>query len=399
MPAHMNEPGLALALDSGQLLREGLHRKERIVEGRNGVEIKLDGKWLINFCSNDYLGLASHPKIKHAMQDAVDRYGTGSTASPLVCGKSTLHEALEQKLARITGRERALILSCGYMANLAIQSALSAAHGQLIIQDRLCHASMVDGSILSRANLKRYLHCDPGSLESILKKAGSRPALVLTESVFSMDGDIAPLPELSQVCRQHNACLIVDDAHALGVIGKNGLGSMDYFSLDQTQVPLIMATFGKALGAYGAFVAGSDKLIETLVQRARPYIYSTALPAPVVAAVLEALDILQQEPCRRDRLQKAVKRFQAGAKRIGISTASTNTPIQPIMVGDAKKAVAISRLLEQDGIFISAIRPPTVPRNTSRLRITLSADHSEAQIDRLLDLLAARLVEAGIIAV
>jgi 8-amino-7-oxononanoate synthase len=397
MPAHVVEPGFNVALDPGQLLREGLYRKERIVDGRNGVEIKLDGKWLINFCSNDYLGLAAHPKIKHAMQESVASYGTGSTASPLVCGKSRLHEALEQKLALITGRDRALILSCGYMANLAIQSALSAAHGQLIIQDRLCHASMVDGSIISRATLKRYSHRDPESLDAILKKTGSRPALVLTESVFSMDGDIAPLPELSRVCQQHNACLIVDDAHAFGVIGNNGLGSMDYFSLEQTQVPLIMATFGKALGVYGAFVAGTDKLIETLVQRARPYIYSTALPAPVIAAVIESLDILQQEPSRRARLQMIIKRFQAGAEQIGISTARTNTPIQPIMIGDAKKAMDISRLLEQDGIYISAIRPPTVPRNTSRLRITLSAEHTEKQVDRLLDVLAARLAEAGVI--
>lgn len=380
-----------------QLLRDELFRKERIIEQRQGTEIKVDGKWLLNFCSNNYLGLASHTRIKLAMQAAADRYGTGSTASPLVCGKSALHFALEQKLASITGRDRALLLSCGYMANLAILSALTGARDQQILADRHCHASMVDGAMTSRSVFKRYPHSDPAALEQLLRNAGDTPALVLTESVFSMDGDIAPLPALARICRSYQACLVVDDAHGFGVLGREGLGGLDHFSLGQTEVPLMMATFGKALGVYGAFIAGPDQLIETLVQRARPYVYSTALPPPVIAAVYESLDVMREEPGRRQRLLVAIHRFQSGAARLGIPVAPFVTPIQPVIIGDAGKAVLISELLEQDGFFIRAIRPPTVPTNTSRLRITLSADHDEQQIDGLLRALGNRLTEAGII--
>jgi len=386
-----------LESEVGQLHRDGLFRKERIIEQRKGAEIKVDGKRLLNFCSNDYLGLASHASIKLAMQEAADTFGTGSTASPLVCGKSSLHLSVEQKLATITGRDRALLLSCGYMANLAILSALTGSRKQQIIADRHCHASMVDGAVNSRSIFKRYAHSDPVALEQFLKNAGDTPALVMTESVFSMDGDIAPLPTLARVCHRYQACLVVDDAHGFGVIGKQGLGGMDHFSLDQAEVPLMMATFGKALGVYGAFVAGPDQLIEMLVQRARPYIYSTALPPPVIAAMNASLDVMQDEPGRRERLLLMIHRFQAGATRLGIKLAPFVTPIQPVIIGDAKKAVVISELLEQDGFFVRAIRPPTVPANTSRLRITLSADHDEQQVDGLLQALGNRLADAGII--
>lgn len=376
-------------LNLEQLQQQGLFRKERIVDSKDGTIINIGGKKLINFCSNDYLGLSSHPDVVRAMQDAAIEFGAGSTASPLVCGKTALHLSLEQKLAKVTGRERALILSCGYMANMAIVSSLARNKSQWIFQDKLCHASMVDGSMSSRATLKRYAHADPSALEKLLSQINEEEsALVFTESVFSMDGDIAPLSNLSSVCQQYSACLVVDDAHGFGVIGKNGLGGTDYFSLGQNEVPLLMATFGKALGVYGAFIAGPEILIERFVQRARPYIYSTALPAPIIAAVSAAIDVMQREPEHRTKLASLINYFQSGANSLGIKISNTNTPIQPVILGDASRAVRLEHILEENGFLVRAIRPPTVPRNSSRLRITLSASHTTQQIDMLLDVLS-----------
>jgi len=371
--------------DLQQLELDGLYRKERILNARQGVEIEIDGNRLINFCSNDYLGLANHPRIARAMQDAAVEFGTGSSASPLVSGKTVLHRSLEEKLADVTKRDRVLLMSCGYMANLAIVAGLVSSRNQWIFEDRLCHASMVDAARLSGARLKRYTHASPASLEGLLGAAQRDLKLVLTESVFSMDGDLAPLHELSGLCRKHRACLVVDDAHGFGVLGNNGLGGLDHFSLDQSAVPLLMATFGKALGTYGAFIAGPAALIETLVQRARTYIYTTSLPAPLAAAAHEALKVHEDEPERRDHLASRIRRFRSGVRQLGIKTTSAETPIQPVIIGDSKKTQLASRMLEQNGLFISAIRPPTVPRNSSRLRITLSAGHTDEQIDRLLD--------------
>jgi len=377
-------------LNLEQLKQQGLFRKERIVESKNGTIINIGGKKLINFCSNDYLGLSSHPDVVKAMQDAVIEFGAGSTASPLVCGKTALHLSLEQKLAKVTGRDRALILSCGYMANMAIISSLVRNKSQWIFQDKLCHASMVDGALISRATLKRYAHADPSALEKLLSKLNKDDsALVFTESVFSMDGDIAPLSNLSSVCQQYGACLVVDDAHGFGVIGKNGLGGADYFSLGQKEVPLIMATFGKALGVYGAFIAGPENLIEAFVQRARPYIYSTALPVPIIVAVSTAVDVMQKEPEHRTKLVSLINYFLSGANKRGIEVKNNITPIQPIILGDASRAVRLAQLLEEHGIFVRAIRPPTVPTKSSRLRITLSASHTKQQIDLLLDALTS----------
>lgn len=378
-------------LNLEQLQQQGLFRQERTVESRSGTLISLGGKTLINFCSNDYLGLSCHPDVVLAMQDAVKGFGAGSTASPLVCGKTVLHQLLEQKLAKVTGRDRALILSCGYMANMAIVSTLARDRAQWIVQDKLCHASMVDGAMSSRASLKRYAHADPSALEKILSKKKNGKAIVFTESVFSMDGDIAPLSSLSSVCSQYGACLVVDDAHGFGVIGKNGLGGTDYFSLSQKEVPLVMATFGKALGVYGAFIAGTEDLIEAFVQRARPYIYSTALPVPIVAAVSAAVDIMQNEPEHRSKLVTLINYFLSGASSRGIKVNNNITPIQPIILGDASRAVRLEQLLEENGLFVRAIRPPTVPRNSSRLRITLSASHTKQQVDLLLDALSRNM--------
>jgi len=377
------------------LTDQALLRKERIIQQRIGVEVCINGKWLVNFCSNDYLGLSTHPRIKDSMIDAVRHYGTGSSASPLVCGKSGVHEELEYKLARITGRDRALLLSCGYMANLAIQSALVRGRNTLVVEDRLCHASIVDAATISRVKFKRYKHASPEALEKILSENREQHTFVLTESVFSMDGDLAPLQEIAALCGRFKACMVVDDAHGFGVIGKQGLGGTDYFSLDQNAVPLIMATFGKALGVYGAFVAGPDNLIETMVQRARPYIYSTALPVPVVAAASTALDVLMQDPHPREHLHQLMKHFHNGVRGMGLDLPAPMSPIFPIIIGDARRTVEVSRMLEAEGVFVSAIRPPTVPRNTSRLRITLTAAHTLNQVDHLLEVLAKCLKRIG----
>jgi 8-amino-7-oxononanoate synthase len=384
-----------LSADIKTLREEGLYRKERIIQSRQGADIVIDDKGLINFSSNDYLGLACHPEIVAAMQNAAGNFGVGSSASPLVSGKTRLHVQLEQRIATITGRERALLLSCGYMANLAIFSSLIQSRRQEIYQDRLCHASMIDGAATTGRRIRRYAHANPAALEALLKQTGKAIRLVLTESVFSMNGDIAPLPELARLCQEYNACLVVDDAHGFGVIGSQGLGGMDYFSLGQNEVPLMMATFGKALGVYGAFVAGPAELLENFVQRARPYIYSTALPPPIVAAALAALEVQIAEPERRNKLNKLVTHFRAGAEELGIKVMPSISPIQPVLIGSADDAVKISLLLEQKGIYVSAIRPPTVPANSSRLRITLSAAHSFEQIDYLLQSLRESLDGTG----
>ena len=382
-------------INTALLTDQDLLRKERIIQQRNGVEVCINGKWLVNFCSNDYLGLSTHPRIKESMVDAVHHYGTGSSASPLVCGKSGIHEELEYKLAKITGRDRALLLSCGYMANLAIQSALVRGRNTLVVEDRLCHASIVDAATISRVKFKRYKHASPEALEKILSENREQQTLVLTESVFSMDGDLAPLQELAALCGRFNACMVVDDAHGFGVIGKQGLGGAEYFSLDQKAVPLMMATFGKALGVYGAFVAGPDHLIETMVQRARPYIYSTALPVPVVAAASTALDVLIEDPHPKEHLHQLMKHFHSGLGDIGLDLPAPVSAIFPIIIGDARRTVDISRMLEAEGVFVSAIRPPTVPRNTSRLRITLTAAHTLSQVDYLLEVLDKCLKRTG----
>jgi len=370
-----------------RITEQGLFRTERVLQARKGRQIKVDGKELTDFCSNDYLGLSCHPEVVKAMQTAASRFGAGSTASPMVSGKTSLHQALEERLAELTGRDRAVIFSCGYTANLGVVSALISSRKQMAIADRLCHASLVDAVLASRAVFRRFAHADPAALEAVLKRYPEQRKLVLTESVFSMDGDISPLPNLSQVCRNHNAILLADDAHGFGVIGENGLGGTDYFSLGQAAVPLLMATFGKALGVHGAFVAGPAGLLEMLVQKARPRIYSTSLPAPVIAAVDKALDVMIDEPERRIHLAGLIRRFHTGLLQMGISGGSPHSPIQPLVVGDPVKTLSLGRALEKEGFIAGTMRPPTVPRNTSRLRITLSAAHSVQQVDRLLEIL------------
>ena len=365
----------------------GLYRSRRVCDGPQGPERVVDGRRVLSFCSNDYLGLAGDSRIATAMKRGVDRYGVGSGAAHLINGHSHAHHALEEELAEFTGRERALLFSTGYMANLGVIAALLG-RGDTLYEDRLNHASLIDGGLLSRARLKRYAHADVRALETMLDDAGDGRRLVVSDGVFSMDGDIAPLADLASVCDRHGAWLMIDDAHGLGVLGSQGRGSLGAEDLGEQEVPILMATLGKALGTAGAFVAGSAALIETLIQQARSYIYTTAMPPAVAEASRTALEIARDEDWRRERLQGLIARFRHGAQKLGLALMPSDTPIQPLLLGDSALANRWSEALLRQGILVSAIRPPTVPEGGARLRITLSAAHKPAHIDALLSVLA-----------
>jgi 8-amino-7-oxononanoate synthase len=368
---------------------QNLYRTRKVVDSAQGAEVIVDGKKYLNFCSNDYLGLANHPLVIQAFKKAADEYGVGSGASHLVCGHTSLHHRLEEKLAEFTGRPRALLFSTGYMANLGVVNALLDKN-DFVFEDKLNHASLLDAGLLSGARFQRFLHNDLGNLETRLLAAENSDGrkLIVVDGVFSMDGDCAPLPQLATLAQQHNGWLMVDDAHGIGVLGARGAGCAEHFQLDQQQLPIMMATLGKAFGTFGAFVAGSEALIETLIQFSRTYIYTTAMPAAVAAATLQSLELVIAESWRRDHLQNLIARFRRGAEQLGLQLCASNTAIQPLLIGDAGEAMRWSEALAAAGMWISAIRPPTVPANSARLRITLSAAHSEAQVDRLLDALA-----------
>ncbi|MFO7551423.1 MAG: 8-amino-7-oxononanoate synthase [Haliea sp.] len=364
----------------------GLYRQCLTLESGQGPLVRLDGREYLNFCSNDYLGLACHPKVIESLRAAASTWGVGSGASHLVCGHSGPHRALEEALAAFTGRPRALLFSSGYAANTGILQALLQT-GDTVLQDRLNHASLLDGGLHSGARLRRFAHNDCADLERKLAQA-TGPTLVAVDGVFSMDGDSAPLAAIAGLCQQHQAWLMVDDAHGFGVTGANGAGSVEAAGLDTVAVPVLMATLGKALGTSGAFVAGSELLIEALIQSTRNYIYTTAMPPALAAASLTALGLLREEAWRREQLAALVTAFRQGAGELGLPLMAANSAIQPLLVGDAARAIELSRQLRDRGILISAIRPPTVPAGTSRLRITLSAAHSGAQVERLLATLA-----------
>lgn len=323
-----------------------------------------------------------------AFRQGLDEFGCGSGAAHLITGHSRAHHALEEELAEFLQRPRALLFSTGYMANLGVMSALLG-RGDRVFEDHANHASLLDGARLSGARLLRYHHGDAADLDTRLASAPAGELLVATDGVFSMDGDVAPLGQLAGVAARHAAWFMVDDAHGLGVTGPGGRGSVALAGLDMTQVPVLVGTLGKAFGTFGAFVAGSDDLIETLIQEARTYIYTTAPPPAVATATRAALRLVREEGWRREQLQSLIKRFRRGARQLGLELCESGTPIQPLMVGTADGAVRLSRLLREQGILITAIRPPTVPENASRLRVTFSAAHSEQQVDRLLETLAA----------
>ncbi len=376
-----------LAAELERRRAEHLYRERRVLDGPQGSEVVVEGRRCLSFCSNDYLGLAADPRLAEALARGARQYGTGSGAAHLVSGHLRPHHALEEELAAFTGRERALLFSTGYMANLGAVTALCGA-GDAVFEDRLNHASLLDAGLLSRARLARYAHADPVALEGRLAESRAEAKLVVTDGVFSMDGDLAPLPALSAAAARHGAWLMVDDAHGLGVLGHDGGGVLAQFGLDSRQVPILVGTLGKGFGTFGAFVAGDAILIETLIQRARSYIYTTALPPAVAEATRTSLAIVRAEGWRREHLQNLVGRFRDGAAGLGYQLMPSTTPIQPLLVGDAARAMALSEALFARGVLIGAIRPPTVPEGTARLRITLSASHSEVQVDRLLEALA-----------
>jgi len=373
-----------------QLRAQNLYRSRRVLTGPQGAEVDIDGHRYLAFCSNDYLGLANHPDLIRALQSAAERYGVGSGAAHLVSGHSHEHHALEEELAEFTDRPRALLFSTGYMANLGVISALLR-RGDTVYEDRLNHASLLDGGLLSGARLQRYAHADAPALAQRLAGREGGEALIATDGVFSMDGDLAPLPALAAIAREHGAWLMVDDAHGFGVIGREGKGSLDHYGLGLAEAPVVIGTLGKAFGVAGAFVAGGEELIETLIQKARTYIFTTASPPALAAATRVSLRLARQEEWRREKLRALVRRFRAGAGQLGLSLLESWTPIQPLLVGDSGRAVALSEALREQGILIGAIRPPTVPVGTARLRITFSAAHSEQQVDRLLDALESVL--------
>jgi len=365
----------------------GLYRERVAVEGPQGTEISIGGRRLLSFCSNDYLGLCNHEAVRRAFMRAADRYGTGTGASHLITGHTAAHHELEQDLAAFTGRESALLFSTGYMANLGVVTALTDRNDE-IFADRLNHASLVDACRLSRAKLKRYRHADADQLRELMGERPGGRRLVVTDGVFSMDGDRAPLARMAEEAAAGSAWLMVDDAHGFGVLGEHGGGLLEEAGLDTHEVPVLMATLGKAAGVAGAFVAGPAELIETLVQSARSYVYTTAMPAALAEAARAALGIIRAESWRREKLLSLIARFRDGMRDLDLETGASTTPIQPVLYGGADDAVRASRRLLEAGIMVPAIRPPTVPEGSARLRITFSCEHTEQQVDRLLDALA-----------
>jgi len=351
-------------------------RRARRVGVRAGV---------VNFCSNDYLGLSAHPEVVQAFADAVMKYGVGSGASHLVTGHTTAHQNLEEAVAAFTGREKALVFSTGYMANMGVIGAL-ADQKAAIVSDKLNHASLIDGCRVAGAKVMRYRHADADHAAELL--AAIEPTvtsrLLVTDGVFSMDGDLAPLPELARYALSTNAWLVVDDAHALGVIGATGRGSCEHFGLSTDDVPVLIGTFGKAFGTFGAFVAGDADLIEYLIQKSRTYIYTTALPPAVAAATFAALEVAQRDTWRRERVLAHARRVHGVLGLPGTQV----SPIVPVILKDEARALAASRELESRGFLVTAIRPPTVPPGTARLRVTLSATHEESQVDALIAAIA-----------
>jgi 8-amino-7-oxononanoate synthase len=340
------------------------------------------------------LGLANHPEVIDALSRGAQRYGAGSGSAHLVCGHFDCHQALEDELAEFTGRERGLVFSTGYMANLGVLSAL-ADRSDTILEDRLNHASLLDGAKLSGARLRRYAHGDPRAAEDCLRAADGSCRVIATDGVFSMDGDLAPIGELAGLASRSGTWLMVDDAHGLGVLGSRGQGSLELLGLRASQVPILVGTLGKAFGSFGAFVAGSSDLIEFLIQHARTYVYTTALPPAMIEAARAALKLSVREPWRRERLTHLVGRFRSGAEQLGLPIGASLTPIQPIILGDSRVALRCAEDLLAGGMLVAAIRPPTVPKGTARLRITLSTGHTEDQVDRLLEAVAAAFRAAG----
>lgn len=360
------------------------YRQNRVRHNQQGVNVIIDGKPLVSFCSNDYLGLAAHSAIKKAFIDTANEQGVGSGAAHLLTGHSIYHQQLEEALAEFTGQQQALLFSTGYMANLAVIDGLLG-NGDAVIQDKLNHASLLDGGRITEAKQYRYPHADMSLLHKRLHNAVvAQHKLIVSDGVFSMDGDITPLPEIMALAAQHKAGVVIDDAHGFGVVGKHGKGTVEHYRIAADKAPIVVGTFGKALGTAGAFVAADSDVIETLVQEARSYIYTTAQPPAVAAASIESLKLVRQESWRREKLASLITQFRTGAAQLGLDLMPSSTPIQPIVIGDEADVLAVAKSLEQHGFLVGAIRPPTVPKGSGRLRITFSAEHSEQQVEQLL---------------
>ena len=353
-----------------QKREQSRYRATTMLESAQQCHVQIAGQSYLNFCSNDYLGLANHPKVVSAFQKAANHYGVGAGSAHLINGHSRLHQQLEQALAEFTGRPRALLFSTGYMANMGTINALME-RGDIIHADRLNHASLVDAALLSRAKMYRYPHNDLAHLEHNLQRKSHANQMIVCDGVFSMDGDTAPLQAMVKLAKQYQTWLMVDDAHGFGVLGATGAGLLEQQALSMQDVPILMATLGKALGTAGAFIAGSEDLIEYLIQTARTWIYTTAMPAAIAAASLASLNIVQEETWRREKLQHLIQQFRLGAQQLGVQLMPSETAIQPMVIGSSSDAVQLSLALREKGILVSAIRPPTVPQHTARLRITL----------------------------
>ena len=366
---------------------DNLYRHRNTIDSPQGVVISIAGRNYINFSSNDYLGLANHPDVVSSFQTAIKEYGAGAGASHLVVGHQKPHHDLENALAKFTGRDRALVFSSGYMANLGILSGLLS-KGDAVIQDKLNHASLIDGAQLSSANFLRFKHNDLDHLRVQLDKTTVCPRKILAvDGVFSMDGDMSPLNQLSSICNDYDAALMVDDAHGFGWLGENGAGISEHFHLGQQDLPILMGTLGKAVGVAGAFVAGSNALIESIIQSSRSYIYTTALPPACAAAILQSLKVIKDEPQRRKHLKALIDYFKEKTANLDFQFLPSSSAIQALVVGANSRALTLRKRLMEEGIMISAIRPPTVPVGSARLRITLSANHTFSQLDQLIQIL------------
>jgi 8-amino-7-oxononanoate synthase len=369
-----------------QIEEAGLYRRLKALGSQTGPRVMVDGRELLLLASNDYLGYSSHPAIKQAAQTALQTWGAGSGASRLISGNAPIFRDLENKIAQLKATEDALVFSTGYMANIGLLTAV-AEKGDVIFSDALNHASIIDGCRLSRAQVEIFPHRDTDALEARLKKSRQfRRRFIITDGVFSMDGDLAPLPRLVELAGAYSAQLIVDDAHGTGVLGNRGGGTAEHFGLEG-RIDIIMGTMGKALGCFGAFVAGSCELREYLINRARSFIFTTALPPAVIAGALEAIGLIAQEPGKRQALWDNASFFRKGLQDIGFNILESTTQIIPLLVGDSHSAVRLAHDLMEEGLFIQAIRPPTVPEGAARLRITLMATHTREDLSRALEIL------------
>lgn len=378
-------PFAELQRDLDERAAQGLLRRRRTLGSPQSPQINVDGKSYLSFCSNDYLGLASHPQLVAALQQGAAQWGAGAGAAHLVSGHIEPHHRLEQRLAAFVGKPAALLFSTGYMANIGVVQALLGKH-DTVFADKLNHASLNDAMLLSRAAVKRYRHGDMAQLEQLLAQAQGGRKLVITDAVFSMDGDLAPLPELLALCERFDAWLLVDDAHGFGVLGEHGRGSLAHCGIDSPRI-VYMATLGKAAGVFGAFVAAEPAVIDTLLNHARSYVYTTAAPPALASALLQSLDIIEQGDALRAHLHQLIVQLREGLRDLPWQPMPSDTAIQPLLVGDNRQALALSEKLRERGIWVAAIRPPTVPAGTARLRITLSAAHGERDVAQLVEAL------------